>query len=52
MGTAKRTALVIGASRGLGLGLVDELSRRGWSVTATTRGAAQDTSAHAAHWLN
>ncbi|KKM55189.1 SDR family oxidoreductase [Yersinia pestis] len=51
MGTAKRTALVIGASRGLGLGLVDELSRRGWSVTATTRGAAQDTSAHAAHWL-
>ncbi|MGK4441806.1 SDR family oxidoreductase [Yersinia enterocolitica] len=51
MGTMKRQALIIGASRGLGLGLVDELSRRGWSVTATTRGAAKDTGAHAAHWL-
>ncbi|AJJ12387.1 short chain dehydrogenase family protein [Yersinia rohdei] len=51
MNTTKRQALIIGASRGLGLGLVDELTRRGWSVTATTRGAAKDTSAHAAHWL-
>lgn len=51
MSTAKRQALVIGASRGLGLGLVDELNRRGWSVTATTRGVAKDTAAHAAHWL-
>lgn len=51
MSTMKRQALIIGASRGLGLGLVDELSRRGWSVTATTRGAAKDTGAHAAHWL-
>lgn len=51
MGTMKRQALIIGASRGLGLGLVDELSRRGWSVTATTRGAAKDTGVHAAHWL-
>ncbi|HFT8325350.1 TPA: short-chain dehydrogenase, partial [Yersinia enterocolitica] len=32
MSTAKRQALIIGASRGLGLGLVDELNRRGWSV--------------------
>lgn len=51
MHTAKRTALVIGASRGLGLGLVDELNRRGWSVTATTRGEAKDSVVHAAHWL-
>ena len=34
--TAKR-ALIIGASRGLGLGLVKELLADGWSVTATVR---------------
>ncbi|MFC4330885.1 SDR family NAD(P)-dependent oxidoreductase [Streptomyces andamanensis] len=34
----RRLALVIGASRGLGLVLVDELARRGWQVVATTRG--------------
>ena len=32
-------ALVVGASRGLGLVLVDELLRRGWNVVATTRTA-------------
>lgn len=32
-----RRALVIGASRGLGLVLVNELARRGWQVIATTR---------------
>lgn len=32
-----RLALVIGASRGLGLGLTRELSARGWRVTATAR---------------
>ncbi|MDQ2782792.1 MAG: SDR family oxidoreductase [Actinomycetota bacterium] len=32
-----RQALVIGASRGLGLVLTDELARRGWRVIATTR---------------
>lgn len=31
------TALVIGASRGLGLVLARELTRRGWDVIATTR---------------
>ena len=31
------TALVVGASRGLGLGVVAELLRRGWSVVATAR---------------
>jgi NAD(P)-dependent dehydrogenase (short-subunit alcohol dehydrogenase family) len=34
---AERTALVIGASRGLGLGLVKELASRGWKVIATLR---------------
>ncbi len=31
-------ALIIGASRGLGLAMVQEYHRRGWSVTATVRG--------------
>ncbi|GAA1968057.1 SDR family NAD(P)-dependent oxidoreductase [Amycolatopsis minnesotensis] len=35
--TSPRQALVIGASRGLGLVLVTELVRRGWQVIATTR---------------
>jgi NAD(P)-dependent dehydrogenase (short-subunit alcohol dehydrogenase family) len=30
-------ALVVGANRGIGLGVVKELSRRGWSVIATAR---------------
>jgi NAD(P)-dependent dehydrogenase (short-subunit alcohol dehydrogenase family) len=37
MATTKR-ALVIGASRGLGLGLVQQLNLEGWQVAATTRG--------------
>ena len=32
------TALVIGASRGLGLALADEYLKRGWQVIATVRG--------------
>ncbi|MBW3558284.1 MAG: SDR family oxidoreductase [Proteobacteria bacterium] len=32
-----KTALIVGASRGLGLGLVREFSGRGWVVTATVR---------------
>ena len=38
--TTRKTALVVGASRGLGLGLVRELLVRGWDVTATLRDAA------------
>ncbi|TXM90672.1 short-chain dehydrogenase, partial [Methylobacterium sp. WL103] len=34
--TARR-ALVVGASRGLGLGLVARFLDRGWDVTATVR---------------
>lgn len=35
-----RRALVIGASRGLGLGLAAELRRRGWNVVGTARDEA------------
>lgn len=35
--TPTRTALIIGASRGLGLGLVRQLHADGWQVTATVR---------------
>lgn len=34
---SQQTALIIGASRGLGLGLARALAGRGWRVTATTR---------------
>ncbi|MDP2244354.1 SDR family oxidoreductase [Pseudomonas sp.] len=34
---ATRTALIIGASRGLGLGLAQQLRADGWQVTATVR---------------
>lgn len=33
----KRTALIVGASRGLGLGLARQLSAQGWQVIATVR---------------
>ena len=36
-----RTALIIGASRGLGLGLVQRLQEDGWSITATVRNPQQ-----------
>jgi len=34
----QRTALLLGASRGIGLGLVEEYLSRGWRVIATQRG--------------
>ena len=40
-----KTAIIIGASRGLGLGLAIELARRGWQVTATQRNASADLAA-------
>ena len=42
------TALIIGASRGLGLGLVRELANRGWTVTGTVRAAADRAAVEAA----
>lgn len=45
--TPNRQALVVGASRGLGLVLADELSRRGWHVIATTRRNSGELQAHA-----
>jgi NAD(P)-dependent dehydrogenase (short-subunit alcohol dehydrogenase family) len=36
-----RTALIVGASRGLGLALVGELLVRGWHVIGTTRGSTR-----------
>jgi NAD(P)-dependent dehydrogenase (short-subunit alcohol dehydrogenase family) len=35
-----KTALIVGASRGLGLGLVEAYLHRGWHVVATRRGPA------------
>ncbi len=35
--SSAKSALIIGASRGLGLGLVTEYADRGWQVTATVR---------------
>jgi NAD(P)-dependent dehydrogenase (short-subunit alcohol dehydrogenase family) len=40
---AVKTALIVGASRGLGLGLAKELLGRGWNVTATVRAAKGGT---------
>ncbi|MCX4163188.1 MULTISPECIES: SDR family NAD(P)-dependent oxidoreductase [Paraburkholderia] len=42
----KSTALIIGASRGLGLGLAREYLRRGWSVVATVRSESGQTALH------
>jgi NAD(P)-dependent dehydrogenase (short-subunit alcohol dehydrogenase family) len=36
-----QTALIVGASRGLGLGLVREYLGRGWQVAGTVRGSAR-----------
>ncbi|AIL63816.1 SDR family oxidoreductase [Pseudomonas alkylphenolica] len=40
---SNKTALIIGASRGLGLGLVQRLVEDGWDVTATVRDPAKAT---------
>ena len=38
---AKHRALIIGASRGIGLGLAEELAARGWHVFASQRSASE-----------
>ncbi len=40
MADTGRNALIVGASRGLGLGLVETFLKRGWRVTATQRKAS------------
>jgi NAD(P)-dependent dehydrogenase (short-subunit alcohol dehydrogenase family) len=40
MAASSGTALIVGASRGLGLGLAGAFLKRGWDVVATARGAA------------
>lgn len=42
----KPTVLIIGASRGLGLGLSREYLRRGWNVLATVRRGSGQTALH------
>lgn len=44
--TAPRSILIIGASRGLGLGLASEFTAQGWAVTATVRSTAQQAPLH------
>jgi NAD(P)-dependent dehydrogenase (short-subunit alcohol dehydrogenase family) len=48
--TSNRQALVIGASRGLGLVLANELVRRDWRVIATTRKVGGELQANADAW--
>lgn len=43
-----KRALVLGASRGIGLGLAVELVHRGWNVTATVRKTADEAAVRAA----
>ena len=42
-----KTGLIVGASRGIGLGLATELAARGWRVIATARKPAQATALQA-----
>ncbi len=44
---ATKNALIVGASRGLGLGLTARLAERGWQVTATSRHSGGDLEAFA-----
>jgi NAD(P)-dependent dehydrogenase (short-subunit alcohol dehydrogenase family) len=47
MTNVTETALIVGASRGLGLGLAREYSKRGWRVIGTVRSARPPTGLHA-----
>ena len=49
--TDSKKALIIGASRGIGLGVVDVLVKRGWQVTATTRAAVPAKSPASVDWV-
>jgi NAD(P)-dependent dehydrogenase (short-subunit alcohol dehydrogenase family) len=41
-GLSQKTVLLIGASRGLGLAMVEEYLKRGWTVIATGRDSSKD----------
>ena len=47
MATSAGTALIVGASRGLGLGLAREYVKRGWQVIGTVRGTGTQLHAFA-----
>ena len=47
MSDQTKTILIVGASRGLGLGLAQEYAKRGWHVIGTVRGASPRTGLHA-----
>ncbi len=47
MTNVTETALIVGASRGLGQGLAREYSKRGWRVIGTVRSAGPPTGLHA-----
>jgi NAD(P)-dependent dehydrogenase (short-subunit alcohol dehydrogenase family) len=47
MSNVTETALIVGASRGLGLGLAREYSSRGWRVIGTVRSASPAAGLHA-----
>lgn len=46
MESQAKSILIVGASRGLGLGLADEHLRRGWNVVATVRDQQHPTQLH------
>ena len=49
MTAVPKQALIVGASRGLGLGLAKEFLSRGWRVTATARDPGSATALNALH---
>jgi NAD(P)-dependent dehydrogenase (short-subunit alcohol dehydrogenase family) len=49
--TSPFSALIIGASRGIGLGIVKQLSMQGWQVVATCRGVVPADSPADTQWL-
>jgi NAD(P)-dependent dehydrogenase (short-subunit alcohol dehydrogenase family) len=51
MTQSQKNALIVGASRGLGLGLVESFLDRGWRVTATQRTPSADLARRAAKTL-
>ncbi|TXN27999.1 SDR family oxidoreductase [Methylobacterium sp. WL19] len=52
MTEARKNALIVGASRGLGLGLVETFLARGWAVTATQRSPSAGLAALASDALS